>query len=96
MVATKGEPLLQTPPGVIFDKAVVNDGQIELAPVIGLTAANGFTVKVPALVTLAAGFVTVMNPVVAKAGNVAVICVGLLTIKPALTPSNETLVVPVR
>jgi hypothetical protein len=47
-------------------------------------------------VAVPAGLVTVMGPVVAPAGTVAVIWVLLLTVKVAGTPLKRTLVVPVK
>jgi len=47
-------------------------------------------------VAVPAGLVTVMGPVVAPAGTVAVICVALLTVKVAATPLKRTSVVPVK
>jgi hypothetical protein len=54
------------------------------------------TTKLVPLVAVPAGLVTVMGPVVAPAGTVAVICVLLLTVKVAATPLKRTSVVPVK
>ena len=54
------------------------------------------TTKSVLLVAVPAGLVTVMGPVVAPAGTVAVICVALLMVKAAATPLKRTSVVPVK
>ena len=51
---------------------------------------DGFTVKVPALVAVPPAVVTVMVPVVANVGEVAVICVFESTVNAAATPLNCT------
>jgi hypothetical protein len=54
------------------------------------------TVKVPALVAVPLGVVTLIGPVVAPAGTVAWIAVAELTTKLALTPLKATAVAPVK
>jgi hypothetical protein len=54
------------------------------------------SVKLVALVAVPSGFVTVMGPVVAPAGTVAVICVAELTVNTAVVPLNFTAVVPAK
>ena len=54
------------------------------------------TVKVSELVAVPPGVVTVIFPVCAPLGTVAVICVYEFTVKVALTPPNVTLVAPVK
>src|SRR5882672_1999574 len=54
------------------------------------------TVKLPALVAVPPGVVTLIVPVVAPAGTVAWIEVAELTVKLALAPLNATAVVPVK
>jgi hypothetical protein len=54
------------------------------------------SVKLVALVAVPSGFVTVMGPVVAPVGTVAVICVAELTVKTAVVPLNFTAVVPAK
>jgi hypothetical protein len=58
--------------------------------------AGGGSVKEPRLVDVPDGVVTLMVPVVAPAGAVAVIWVSELTLKVALTPLNFTDVAPVK
>src|SRR6187549_3959627 len=50
--------------------------------------------KVPALVATPPGVVTLMGPVVAPGGTVAVIWIAVLTVKLAFRPLNRTAVVP--
>ena len=70
-----------------------------LAPTLPLAGVNpvirGATVKVAALVAVPPGVVTLIGPVVAVAGTVAVICVLLLTVNAAATPLNLAAVAPV-
>src|SRR5207244_2799580 len=54
------------------------------------------TVKLPELVAVPPGVVTLIVPVVAPAGTVAWIEVAELTVKLALTPLNATAVAPVK
>jgi hypothetical protein len=54
------------------------------------------TVKLPLLVADPPGVVTLIGPLVAPLGTVAVICVPELTVKVALAPLKETLDAPVR
>jgi hypothetical protein len=61
-----------------------------------IVGAGSVTVKSVALVALPAEFVTVIRPVVAPAGTVAVILVGELTVKVALTPPMRTVETPVK
>jgi hypothetical protein len=49
-------------------------------------AGNAFTVKLPELVPVPEGVVTLIGPVVAPAGRVAVICVALFTVNKADCP----------
>ena len=66
------------------------------APLVGVNPViRGATVKLAALVAVPPGVVTLMGPVVAFAGTVAVICVLLLTVNAAATPLNLTAVAPV-
>ena len=46
MVATLGVALFHDPPVGVLDKVVVVEEQIDVAPVIGVTTGNGFTVTV--------------------------------------------------
>jgi len=73
---------------------------VTLAPIAPLTGVNpvirGATVKLAALVAVPPGVVTLMGPVVAFAGTVAVICVLLFTVKVAEAPLNLTAVAPVK
>jgi hypothetical protein len=52
------------------------------------TTGKAFTVKLPALVAVPSGVVTVIFPVAAVAGSIAVIDVALFTVKDADTPLN--------
>src|SRR5207302_1999898 len=54
------------------------------------------TVKLPELLAEPPGVVTLIGPLEAPAGTVAVIVVAELTVKPALVPLNRTAVAPVR
>src|SRR5207302_1236223 len=54
------------------------------------------TVKLPELLAEPPGVVTLIGPLEAPAGTVAVIVVAELTVKPALVPLNCTTVAPVR
>src|SRR5207245_1139039 len=55
------------------------------------------TVKLALLLAVPPGVVTLIGPVDVPAGTVAVICVSLLTAKPAVVPlKNFTAVAPVR
>jgi len=56
----------------------------------------GRTVKLVALVPVPLGVVTLIRPVVAVAGTVAVICVGESTVYTALAPLKVTAVAPVK
>src|SRR5262245_4965379 len=71
-----------------------------LAPTTPLVGANpvirGATAKLVALVAVPPGVVTLMGPVVAFGGTVAVICVLPLTVKAAARPLNFTAVAPVK
>ena len=84
------------PPGVILESVVVAAGQTDKVPVIAATVGTGFIVNVPALVAIPVGVVTLIVPVVAAKGNVAVICEALFTTKAAAVPLNETAVAPVK
>ena len=86
MVATPVEALFQVPPEVELAKVVVEPMQTDVVPVMAAKTGNAFTVKLLALVPVPDGEVTVMVPVVALAGNVAVICVLLFTVNEAATP----------
>jgi hypothetical protein len=73
--------------------------EVPTGPEVGekLTMVGGrMTTKLVPLVAVPSGVVTVMGPVVAPAGTVAVICVLLLTVKVAATPLKRTSVVPVK
>src|SRR5262249_48067733 len=61
----------------------------------GLTS-NPRTVKGTELVALPAGVVTLIGPVVALGGTVALICVSEVTVKEAGVPLKATAVVPVK
>src|SRR6267378_2626382 len=63
---------------------------VKLAIVGGL-----ITVKLPALLAVPAGLVTLIGPVAAPAGTVAVIAVSEFAVKLALVPLNRTAVAPV-
>src|SRR5947208_4679450 len=54
------------------------------------------TVKLPALVAVLSAVVTLIGPLVAPAGTVAVIAVAELTVKLALVPLNSTALAPVK
>jgi hypothetical protein len=54
------------------------------------------TVKLLALLAVPAEVVTLIGPVIAPAGTVAVIAVAEFTVKPALVPLNRTAVAPVK
>ena len=54
------------------------------------------TRKLPALVTVPLGAVTLTGPVLAPTGTVAVICVSEFTVKTAFTPLKLTTLVPVK
>src|SRR6266478_49866 len=72
---------------------------VPTGPLVGvkLVIAGGLiTVKLPALVAVPPGVVTLIVPVVGPAGTVAWIEVAELTVKVALTPLNATAVVPVK
>jgi len=64
---------------------------VKLAIVGGL-----ITVKLPVLLAVPAEVVTLIGPVAAPAGTVAVIAVAELTVKLALVPLNSTDVAPVK
>ena len=72
MVAFNGDALLQVPPEVASDSAVVEPIHTEVVPVMAATVGNGFTVKLLALVPVPDGVVNEIVPVVAPAGKVAV------------------------
>lgn len=66
-------------------------------PLVGendVTTGTGATMKLSVLVALPAEFVTVIRPVVAPAGTTALIRVFDVTVKVALTPLNDTELVP--
>jgi hypothetical protein len=68
-------------------------------PLVGvklLTFGSCVTLKLAVLVAVPVDVVTVIRPVVALAGTVAVICVTEITVNAALTPLNFTLVTPVK
>src|SRR5262245_14860905 len=54
------------------------------------------TAKIPTLMAVPPGVVTLMGPAVAPAGTVVAICVELLTVKLALVPLKRTAVAPVK
>src|SRR5262245_1936038 len=67
------------------------------APVVGENPViRGPTAKLVALAAVPPGVATVIGPVVAFAGTVAVICVLVLTVKGAARPLNLTAVAPVK
>jgi len=61
-----------------------------------IVGALAVTVKLPLLVAVPPGVVTLIGPVVAPLGTVAVIEVAELTLKPALTPLKATALAPVK
>ena len=69
-------------------------------PEVGVKVASvgaGITVKFPVLVAVPAAVVTLIGPLVAPVGTVAVICVSLSTAKlDAATPLKMTAVAPVK
>src|SRR6202007_2827523 len=67
-----------------------------LAGVKLVTVGGLMTVKLPALVAVPPGVVTLIGPLVAPDGTVAVIVVAELTVKLALVPLNRTAVAPVK
>src|SRR6202007_233906 len=67
-----------------------------LAGVKLVTVGGLMTVKLLALVAVPPGVVTLMVPVVAPDGTVAVIAVAEFTVKLALVPLNRTAVAPVK
>lgn len=70
---------------------------VPVGPLVGVKLViRGATVKSPALVPVPAGFVTVILPVVALAGTVAVILMSELKVKAAEVPLSLTDVVPVK
>src|SRR5256712_8816342 len=73
---------------------------VPTAPLVGvkpvIVGGLAVTVKLPALVPVPPGVVTLIVPVVAPAGTVAWIAVAELTAKPALTPLKATAVAPVK
>ena len=85
-MAIAGELLDQTPPGVISDKIVFPEMQIDVPPDIAVTNGKALIVKFEALVDDPTGVVILIGPVVAPTGNVAVIWVLLLTVKTLENP----------
>jgi len=68
-------------------------------PLVGeklVIVGGGMTVKLPALLAVPPGVVTLSGPLVAPAGTVAVIVVAEPTVKLALVPLNRTAVAPVK
>src|SRR6266496_4743099 len=63
---------------------------------LSLAGGEALTVNAVALAAVPPAVVTLMRPVVAPAGTVAVICAAVLTAKVALTPLNRTAVAPVK
>ena len=89
-----------TPPNVTFVAPVKPVPVIVITaptrPLVGLKLVTvGVTRNARLLVSVAVGVVTVMNPVAAVAGTVAVRYVSETTEKVALIPLNDTLLVPV-
>src|SRR5438552_9855633 len=84
----KCEPLIVTPA-----RTVPLAGLNEL--IVGAEGAT-VTVKLVALVAVPPGVVTLIAPVVAPLGTVAVICVSEFTAKEAAAPLNATAVAPVK
>ena len=92
MVVLVPDPDVVTPPGLLFNVQVpvagnpftttlpVANAQVGcvVVPIVGVPG-NAFTVNDDALVAVASGVVTVISPVVAPEGNVAVICVSEFT-----------------
>ena len=95
-VATELLLLLQLPPVVALVNVVVAYLQTSSAPTIGAIVGKGCTVKLVAEVAVPIGVVTVIVPVVAPLGNVAVILVESTTENVAETPLKETSVAPVK
>ena len=93
--ATAGLELVQFPPEIVFNNVVVAKGQIASTPVIEPIIGEGLTVK-EALFANPVGTVTVIGPLVAPIGTVAVIDVALLTVKAAAVPLKLTEVAPVK
>src|SRR5437773_292193 len=66
-------------------------------PGVGRVTGGGLiTVKLAALLAVPPGVVTLIGPLVAPAGTVAVIAVAELTVKLALVPLNSTALAPVK
>src|SRR5439155_18289243 len=72
---------------------------VPTGPLVGvkLEIVGGFTlVKLPELVAVPRGVVTLIGPLVAPDGTVAVIAVAEFTVKLALVPLNSTALAPVK
>lgn len=95
-VAIALSALDHVPPAVTSESVVVAPGQTVNVPVIAATVGLGFMVKDAALVPVPAGVVTLIVPVVAPAGSVALICILLFTIKVAAVPLKVTAVAPLK
>jgi hypothetical protein len=92
-------PVVVVPPGVLVNVQVPVAGKLfkTTLPVnithVGCVietgegaAGNALTIKLPELVPVPDGVVTLIEPVVAPAGSVAVICVALFTVNEAVCP----------
>jgi hypothetical protein len=89
--------ILTTEAPVKFVPVIVTDNPA--LPLVGeksVIVGAGMTVKLVMLVAVPPGVVTVIGPVVAPAGTVAVIRDGPLTLKSALAPLNRTAVAPLK
>jgi hypothetical protein len=60
------------------------------------TVGGLMTVKLPALLAVPAGLMTLIGPLVAPVGTVAVMVVAEFTVKLALVPLNRTALAPVK
>jgi hypothetical protein len=75
---------------------------VPMGPLVGVNeliegdCAVGVTVKSSTLVAVAPGLVTLIFPVVAPGGTVALICVSEIVVKAASVPLKRTLAVPVK
>jgi hypothetical protein len=87
------------PPGVLVNVQVPVDGKpLKTTLPVDIThvgcvivtgegaAGNALTVKLPELVLVPDGVVTLIEPVAAPAGSIAVICVALFTVNEAACP----------
>jgi hypothetical protein len=88
-------PLIEPPlpPPLLSDGVGVDEGLLLL---VGVGLGLGVTVKRLALVAVLPELVTLIGPLLAPAGTMAVICVSLTTLKNAARPLKLTAVVPVK